>query len=308
MADKAKAMQSSMAAKKRINLISNEALIVGANANLNYLSAVKKALEGKEKSLQETQKTVQMKVDNGRLGAFELYKIDDALNQIAIAKNSIDIQMKTVSSSIESLTGISLDEPVEMQKVGDVSKNAFASLAPIRELIRANSLDVKAQKEMLYPALYAHGNYMFNQGEAYNTYDKVNNEYGDVGVTLNIPIFEMSQYDAISLAEVEVRSSEVQLQKSSDELSSKAKMLQSSLPLQQNSKTLYKKSIEDKQKILDIAKVNYTNGRLSTQDYLKYEDDVVSEEANLYQTEAALWQTMMQLAVIYANNIEEIVK
>lgn len=307
-ADKAKAMQQSVKAKKRINLIKNEALIVGANANLIYLNALSKALDGKKRSLQETKKTVEIKVENGRAAASALYMINDRLNQIEIANNNIDIQKKTVISTIETLTGITLDDAVVMQKTGDITKNALESLKPVREKIKADRLDLKAQKEKLYPSLYAHGSYVKSYGESYNSYDSIDEEYGDVGVVLNIPIFAMSQYDNISLAQLEVNSSETELQKLSDELTSKAKMFWESLPLLENSKKLYTKSIEEKKKLLEIAKLNYTNARLSTEEYLRYEDDVVQEEANLYKTQATSWQTLMQLAVIYANNIEEIVK
>ncbi|WP_345979492.1 TolC family protein [Sulfurimonas sp. HSL3-2] len=307
-ADKAKAMQQSAKAKKRINLIKNEAVLVGANANLIYLNVLGTALEGKKRSLLETKKTVEIKVENGRAAASALYMINDRLNQIDIANNNIDIQKKTVISTIETLTGITLDDAVMMQQTGEITKNALESLKPMREKIKADRLDLRAQKEKLYPSLYAHGSYVKSYGESYNSYDSVDEEYGDVGVVLNIPIFAMSQYDNISLAQIEVNAGEIELQKLSDELASKAKMLEESLPLLENSKKLYTKSIEEKKKLLEIAKLNYTNARLSTEEYLRYEDDVVQEEANLYKTQATSWQTLMQLAVIYANNIEEIVK
>jgi len=58
MADKAEAMQKSAKAKKHINLLKNEALIVGSNANFIYLEALQKSLTTKEKSLLETKKTL----------------------------------------------------------------------------------------------------------------------------------------------------------------------------------------------------------------------------------------------------------
>ena len=85
-------------------------------------------------------------------------------------------------------------------------------------------------------------------------------------------------------------------------------MLDTSLTLLKNSKKLYTRSIENKKELLKIAKINFDSGRLSTEEYLRYEDAVVAQEANLYKTEATQWQTQMQLAVIYANNIEEIVR
>ena len=307
-ADKAEAMQTSSKAKKHINMLKNEAIIVGANANFLYLSELDKSLDAKKKSLFETQKTLKIKVNNGRAAASTLYKINDGLNQIDIAKNNIELQKKTIISTIETLTGLSLQKPIKMSKVLDYEKGDLASLRPLREKLRADRLGVKAQKEKLYPALFAHGSYAYSRANAYNNGKNINEEYGNIGVTLNIPLLAMSQYDSITLSEVEARSSEVQLLKTGDELSAQANMLEDSLPLLDNSRKLYKQSIEDKKKLLDIAKVNYQNGRLSTEEYLRYEDDVVTEQAKLSKTKATIWQMQMQLAVIYGNNIEEMVR
>jgi len=307
-ADKAKAMQKSAKAKKHINLLKNEALIVGANANYIYLNSLLEALHVKEKSLQETKKTTQIKVDNGRAPASALYKIDDALNQVAITKNNLELQKKKLISTIQTLTGIVLDKPAPMQEIGSYMKGNMGALQPLQEKLRADRLGIKAEKEKLYPTLTAHGSYTFSKADAYNNAKNVNEEYGDVGVVLNIPLLAMDNYASIKLARVELHSGEIALKKLSDELQSQAKMFEDSLPLLQNSLKLYAHSVTDKKKLLAIAKVNYNSGRLSTEEYLRYEDDVVFEEANLYKTEATRWQTLMQLAVIYANNIEEMVK
>ncbi|QOP45820.1 TolC family protein [Sulfurimonas paralvinellae] len=308
MADKAKAMQKSAQAKKHINLLQNEALIVGSNANLQYLHELKRSLELKEKSLLETQKTLKIKVDNGRAPASALYKIDDGLNQVSIAKNNIDLQKQKLISSIEAITGIKLDVPVDMQEVSSVKEGELGSLKPLEEKLRASRLEVNAEKEKLYPSVVAHGSYAYSSATAYNNNKDVNEEYGDIGVVINIPLLAMSQYDSIKKSKIELRSDEVELEKLREELSAKADMLKSSLPLLDNSIKLSQKSIENKEKLLQIAKVNYKSGRLSTEEYLRYEDDVVDAKAKLYQAKAQKWQTQMQLAVIYANNIEEMVK
>ena len=308
-ADKAKAMQKSAKAKKHINLLENEALIVGSNANFIYLEALQKSLNIRKKSLLETKKTLRIKVDNGRAPASALYNINDGLNQISIAKNDINLQKKKLISVVYSLTGIKLEKPVDMD-VNDAVENSkvLASLEPLRAKIIADKLNVKVEKEKLYPALFAQGSYAFSQGASYNNDKNVDETYGNIGVVLNIPLLQMDNYSEISLAKVEVQSSEVELEKMSDELDAKAQMLEESLPLLDNSVKLYKQSINDKKQLLEIAKLNYKNGRLSTEEYLRYEDNVVSAEAKLYKSKAEVIQTKMQLAVIYANNIEEMVK
>lgn len=308
MADKAKAMQKSAQAKKRINLLQNEALIVGSNANLQYLRELKRSLDLKEKSLLETEKTVKIKVENGRAPESALYKIEDALNQVSIAKNNIDLQKQKLVSSIEAITGIKLESPVEMQEVKGVQEGALGSLKPLEEKLKASRLEANAEKEKLYPSVVAHGSYAYSSGTAYNNNKDINEKYGDIGVVVNIPLLAMSQYDAVKKSKLQLKSDEIELQKLRDELSAKADMLKSSLPLLDNSIKLSQKSIQNKEKLLKIAKVNYNSGRLSTEEYLRYEDDVVSAKAKLYEAKAQKWQTQMELAVIYANNIEEMVR
>lgn len=307
-AEKAQALQKSAMAKKKINLLKNEAIIVGSNANLLYLEELKKSLQAKKISLQETQKTLKIKVDNGRSSASSLYKIDDAINQIDIAINGIEIQNKKLISSIQTLTNIKLQKPIAMQGVDTLDKSELGSLKPLQEKIKASRLELKSQKEKLYPSVMAHGSYAFSFADAYNNGESVNEEYGDIGVTINLPLLAMGQYESIQKAHIELQSDQVALEKLRDELSSQADMLQSSMPLLDNSIILSNKSIESKQKLLNIAKVSYKSGRLTVEEYLRYEDEVVDAQAKLYQAQAQKWQTLMELAVIYANNIEEMIK
>ncbi len=306
--DKAKAMQKSAEARTKINLLKNEAIIVGSNANLIYLEALRRSLDLKEQSLLQTQNTLKIKVDNGRTPAAALYKIEDSLNQISITKNNLDLQKQKLISSIEALTGIKLASAVAMQELHNVTKGRLEALKPLQENLKASQLEVAAQKEKLYPTIVAHGSYVYSSAQAYNNGKDVHEEYGNIGVVLTIPLLAMNQYDALDKAKVEMFSDKVELDKLRDELSAKADMLHNSLPLLDNSIKLSQKSIQNKEKLLEIAKVNYNSGRLSTEEYLRYEDDIVNAKAKLYQTQAQKWQTLMELAVIYANNIEEMIK
>ena len=74
------------------------------------------------------------------------------------------------------------------------------------------------------------------------------------------------------------------------------------------SEKLYEQNIKDKTELLKIARVSYESNRISIEDYLKYEDDLISEKAKLYKAQAEKWQTLVKLAVIYGNNIEDIIK
>jgi hypothetical protein len=76
----------------------------------------------------------------------------------------------------------------------------------------------------------------------------------------------------------------------------------------ENSTQLYTNSIKDKEELLAIATASYSLDQMTIDDYLKYEDDVVLEKTKLYKTQSQAWQTLMKLAVIYGNDIQNLVK
>jgi len=305
---KAKAMQQSAKSKQKLNLIKNEAIIIGSNATLEYLKRLSVSLDTKLNSLLETKKTLKIKVDNGRSPAYSLYQIDDALNQINISKNNILLQQNNIINIIESMTGVRLKGFLKMQQLRGYTTNDFKSLDPLKKKIKANLYDIQAQKDKLYPSVKTFGSYTFSDAKAYNNGDNIGEEYGNVGVSITIPLFQPTQYKQIEKSKVELLSTQTELQKTKDELVAKSNMLKKSLTIYDSTIKLSKESIQNKLKILKIEKINYNSGRISTQDYLRYEDDVVEAKANLYQAKAKKWQALMELAVVYANNIEELVR
>lgn len=305
---KAKIVQESAKKSKYINLLQNEAIIVGGNANLGYIEELRKSLDSKERSLLETKKTLQIKVDNGRTPASALYKLNDELNQIKISKDSIELQKQQIQSSIEKLTKIHLDKAVDMKEVNSLSFNNFKSLEPLEKKIEANKIEVKAQKEKFYPSIVANATYSRSMADAYNNDKTLYENYGVVGVSLNIPLYQKEQTQAITKAKLELKSSQNRLDTLRNELKVNANSLKESLEILKNSINLYKNSVENKKELLKIAKVNFNQGRLSTEEYLRYEDNLVQAKANLYKAKAQQWQTTVQLAVIYGNNIEELIK
>ena len=301
-------MQQSAKAKRRINLLKNEALIVGANANLRYLDAMQKALASKRASLLKTESFIRIKVDSGRAPQSALFKINDALSQVGIARTNIAIARTKVIETIASLTGIDLKHPVAMHQVATLHTGAITALEPLQKKLEADRLELKAQREKLYPSLLLQGRYKKSFADAYNNGKSVDETYSDIGVVLKMPIFDKPQYAQIDKAHLALQKERLFLKRQQLDLNAQANALKSTLPLLDESVRLYKASVADKKRLLRIAKVSYKSQRLSTEDYLKYEDDVVTQEAKLHEAEAKKWQTLMQLAVIYTNNIEEIVK
>jgi outer membrane protein TolC len=250
----------------------------------------------------------EMQVKNGRIPKTALLKIKSALNEIGIIQNNIRQQRESALAAIRSLTGITLNAPVNMKQTGTYQNGELKVLDPLKKKIEADRLAWRAEKEKLVPSLFLTGNYNHSFAKAYNNDKNIDEGYGVLGLTLNIPIFTKSQYARIKQSRLNFESSQNDLEKMRLELSSQASELESNLPLLNNSIELYKQSIRDKKDLLKIARTSYLSQRMTVEDYLKYENDVVLEESNLYKTRAQKWQTLMQLAVIYGSRIDQIVE
>jgi len=308
MTSKAKMMYKSAESKKFINLLKNEAILVGANSNLLYMDNLKKALSKKKESLLKTKEIVDIKVNEGRAPQSSQLKLNSGINSVDIMRNEIEVNKEKAMQLINSLTGIKLEEGISMEQTGNYSEGEIVALNPLRNKLEADRLAYRAEKEKLWPVLVLNGNYNFSFANAYNNDEAVNEKFGTIGLTLAVPLFTMTQYRKIEQSGVLLKATETEMDKMDLELRSQATQLQNSLPIIINSISLYEKSVKNKEELLNIAKVSYNSGRMSIEDYLKYEDDSLLEKAKLYKAEAEKWQTTMKLAVIFGNNIEEIVK
>ena len=308
MANKAKMMASSAEDLKTINLLKNEAVLVGANSNLLYMQALEQALDKKKNSMLKTREFVVIKVNNGRAPESALLNISNGINQIDILKNDLALKKQEVGQIIQSLTGVALSEPLKMEQAGTFKDGELKALDPLRKKVEADRLGYRAEKEKLLPSLVLQGSYSNNSGNAYNNGNHVNNDYTTIGAIAKVPLFAKDQYAQIHKSRLDYEATKNEFDQMSLELSSQASQLQNSLSLIDNSIQLYDNSVKEKEQLLDIAKVSYQSDQMTMEDYLKYEDDIILEKSKLFKAQADKWQTLMKLCVIYGNNIEEIVK
>ena len=308
MAAKAKMMAKSAEDMKNINLLKNEAVLVGANANLLYMKTLEQALEKKRNSLLKTKEFVVIKVNNGRAPESALLNISNGINQIDIMKNDLSLKQQEVIALIKSLTGVTLISPLSMEQVGSYTVGEIKTLDPLRKKLEADRLGLRAEREKLLPSLMLQGSYSNNSGTSYNNNQHVNNDYTTIGAVLRVPLFAKEQYSQIRKSRLDFDASKNDLDKIALEMTAQAAQLQNSLTILDNSILLYTNSVKEKEQLLDIAKVSYQSDQLSMEDYLKYEDDLILEQSKLYKSKAEKWQTLMKLNVIYGNNIEEVVK
>jgi len=307
-AAKAEKMVEAATLNAAIELQKNEAILVGADANLIYIQNLEKAIQSKQKSLQKMKELIEIKVKNGRAPELALLKMNTHINELDLKLAQLQINKEKVRTVIQTLTSIHLDGAVGLSQNAEFTNGDFVVLKPLEKMIEATKLSARADKDKLYPALVAQANYVYNHGKSYNNNTIVNNDFTTAGLTLKIPIFEKAQYSKIKLRNIELAEKENQLEKTRLEITAQATGLENSLNIINKSVKLNKSSIQSKQELLSIAKASYLKDRMTIEDYLKYEDDLLFEKAKLYQTQAERWQTLMQLAVIYGNNIENLVK
>ena len=294
--------------KAEINLIKNEAVLVSLNSNLLYIESLNRALQAKKNSLMKTKEFVEIMVNNGRASGDASLKINNAISEVSLMQNDLHMQREEVIATIASYTGITLNQALAIEQVGNFQSGEMKVLNPLIDKVKADNLAVRSEKEKLLPSLVAQGSYSNNFANAYNNGSNVNNHYTTVGVALRVPVFTMDQYALIKRSRLEMDASSNELEKTKLELTAQATRLQNSLPILENSIQLYISSIKDREELLKIAKVSYKSGQMSMEDYLKYEDDVVLEQSGLFKSQAQKWQILMKLCVIYGNKIEDIVK
>jgi len=136
----------------------------------------------------------------------------------------------------------------------------------------------------------------------------VHEEFGMAGIYLSMPLFDSSKGTAIQMAKIDYMKDKMRLIEIKHSLEVKAKELDKEISLLYKSLRLAKKSVTEQKKLLKIAKVSLQQERMTQEEYLRYENALASAKANLYSIEAKLWEDKAQLAVIYGNNLKEIVR
>jgi outer membrane protein TolC len=294
--------------KKRLNLLEHQAVLVTADAHLIHMQSLRKALDSRRNSLEKTRQDVILKVSSGRLPESEKVRMDEAINQIDLTYNQTWQEESGLQRNIEGLTGIFLEQPVALQLKGSLSTEELFALKPLEKSVEAREFGVQAAKDKLYPRVVGSANWFHNYGEGYNTDTSVDTEYGGYALTLQMPLFNKPAYTAIEQSKIQLRREKTRLARTRIDLTAKARSLKRTLELLGQSRGLAQKSVDHERELLKVAKVAYTSRRMNQEEYLRYEEKVLSAEANYYLTEARWWETFSTLAVLYGNKLDELIQ
>jgi len=312
LADKAEAMARSAKAKKRLNFLQNEALLLGADASWRHLVALEAALQARMRSIEKTLADTRVKVESGRAPGIALEKLDEGLNRLAIALNDLRTKETSLEARIEALTGMRLDGPVPLRAKGDVEEGEIFALEPLKHQVEARRHAIAAAKGKLYPRVSASAMWSENYGQNAVSFNQANDDvhrgYGNYMVGLSMPLFAKGDYTGIEQAEVALRREQLRLARTEQELSAQAEALRKTLALSGRSRELAAKSVANEKNLLAYAKVAYETGRMTEEEYLRYEEGLFEAQSKAAEADALWWQTLAQLAVIYGNDLRDIVE
>ena len=308
LAKKAQAMRKSAEEKLKLNILRNEAVLVSLNAKLQYLEKLKKAMIQRKKSLQTQLENIKIGVKTGRTPEIEALKIENMINQIDIEINNIETSKNSVIAGIKTLTSINIKHSIPMYQTRNLKEGEFFTTKPLQYVIKAKKYAVDAQKARLYPSFYLKGFAFRKFGTSYNTDDSVIRNYANIGLYMQIPIFNKTIYTDIQKTKSDYIKSKFELSQLNIELKSDSESLNSQLKILKNSIVMAQKSVQNQKQLLKYAKVAFDTQRMTEEEYLRYEDELLSAQANLLSLKTKKWEIVSKLAVIYGNDLEEIVK
>jgi outer membrane protein TolC len=299
VADQVKLLKDKAVTTKQIDLVRKETTVVALNSLFTSLVRSDAALTAREASLQDTLDMTERKVSLGRAAEAERLKIQKAMSDLAQQYNDLRVKILDVQRDIRKLTGLTLDAPVPMQKTADVQPGPFLALRVLETDLAAAQKDAQRAQEQFYPTLSLEGGLSLNEGTAYNTGGHVERSYNFVALVLRIPLFDKTLFSANDIANVKVRRAEQTLEQNKRDLSALAQNLQDKGPVLARTRAVAQEIVETRTQLLQIARVAYRNERLTTEEYLRYEVDVLQAEAGLYQAQNDQWQVLAQQAVLY---------
>ncbi len=294
--------------KAKLNLLQNEALLVGAYAQLIYLQELQKALLARKKALEKTKEDIAIKVQSGRAAPIALDKITNIVSSIDIALVNVATNRAKAISVIESLVDTKPSEIAPLHQKNALDTATLYAIKPLEAKAQAEKKALQASKEQFLPKLLAEGSYAKSYAQNDVLFGKdVDEGYGYVALKLIIPLSKSSFTD-IQIAKAKLMQSNKEIAQKHLELTAKAKALQKELQLNEKAQQLAAKQVASQKNLLKYAKTAFEVGRMDEEEYLRYETALLEAQTKLAQTRLQKWQIIAQLAVIYGNDLERIIQ
>lgn len=306
--EKAKESVASAKLKHQMSIAERDALLIATNAKLTYLENLDLALEAKERSLMETRKTIEIKTRNGRAAEIELVKIDEQINQTHLKRQELANAGTDLQKNLSILTDRAIRHSVAMNLIVEPVGSEYLAVKEKEQSVKVSDLTVRAAQESLYPALSTNASYFHKMGEAYDNGDKVSRDYGSVALTLSMPLVDKERLSAVELSRLEEQKARASLSQTKLETRNIYSALSDQYALLKQSRILALQSVANYEELLKTARVAYATERMIQEEYLRYEDALLSAKAALYGVDASMWQNIAQRAALTGKDFKEIVQ
>ena len=291
-----------------LELSSRKAAVVADNSGLAYLLGLDKAIDARLASLAKTREDMALKVQVGRMAEVELLKVENSINDLTAQKNELAARILDTRRDLETLTGLEISEPAPMNLTGELVPAPYLGEKIAEKETAAAREELLRSKSVRYPGLYLSGSMTGNNGTAYNTDEDFYRDYGFVGLTLQMPLFDYGLSVEQSIAQSRLHKAEKELEAIRIALAAQEKNLKGKLPVVEESRTIAAKTLANSEQILAVARLALEQGRTTTEEYLRQEALVLAARAALYQAENDKWRIITQLAVLYGADLQGVVQ
>lgn len=305
---KAALLQQKAETDRKLDLLGRQAAVVSLNSALTYLQRLEKAIAARHASLSKTLEDMTLKVRTGRSPESELLKIQKTLNDLDRQRNELAVKRLDTLREIRALTGVELTEPVPMALVEKPVGDSYLPVTAAQYYADAAQKEMARRRAARWPTLAVTGFISGNDGEAYNTDSHISRGYNGAALVLKVPLFDRTLNTDEAIARVQMEKAKKELAQTRIDMAGLADALNRKIPIIENSIDLAEKSIADKETLLAVAKVAVRSGRMTLEDYLRYESDVLSAQAALYQARQQRWQVLSQEAALYGTDLKGVVK
>ncbi len=305
---RAKYLELSAKQKRKLNLLQNEAIVVGAVAQLNYIDAMLRALSAKERSIKETKKKTALGVKIGQMPYSKLLLINTKLNEITINQAFLKTNRLALLAKLQDLTGIKVKGKISLRLKRHIKKGEFFALKPLQSTLRASQKAIEAAKGAFYPKVVVSGIVAREHGNSINTDTFMHKNLAQIKLSATMPLFDKEKQVDVQIAKINYLKNALFIKKMRHSLKVEAKKIKNNIALLQQSARLAKKSIKQQQELLKMAKVAFLQGSITQEEYLRYEDALFSAKADFAKIIAQIWQNRAQLAVIYGDDLKGVVR
>jgi outer membrane protein TolC len=292
----------------KLDLLGRQAAVVSLNSALTYLQGLERAIDARRTSLSKTLEDMALKVKTGRSPESELLKIETTINDLDLQRNELAIKRLDTMREIKALTGIELGAPVPMTLTARPAVAPYLPVEASRLQADAAQKELERRRAARFPTLSVSGFLSGNDGEAYNTDSHIYRSYSTAALVLKFPLFDRSLTTDEAVARVQWEKAKKQLAQTQIDMAALSDTLGEKIPVIEKSIDLARKSIANSQTLLAVAQVAVRSGRMTLEDYLRYESDVLSAQAVLYQAQQQRWQVLSQQAALYGTDLKGVVE